>query len=69
MGKMMFTFITVLQRQRRARAYQVAVLELHELLGALVFVHRVVVGKDTLAVHGSLYFLLGQNIDQFQVKQ
>ena len=36
--------------------YQVAVFELHELLGTLVFVHRVVVGDNAPAIHGSLGF-------------
>ena len=50
-------FVDLDRRGKRGRdPYQVAVFELHELLGTLVFVHRVVVGDNALAIHGSLGF-------------
>jgi hypothetical protein len=36
------------------KLYQIAILELDELLGAFVFVHRVIIGNDALSVHSSL---------------
>ncbi len=52
MGEMVF--VQLAQAETGSSSYQVAIFELHKLLGALVFVHRVVVGDNALAIDGSL---------------